>query len=156
MASYYIDKTGGNDNNNGSYNSPWKTLLKANTVGYFLPDDTLFLKRGEVWTNENLIIYNDYFTVDCYGDAEEKPIIRPCIESLNDSEWVHYGNNIYVMAAEEPASGLFSPELFTCCAAQAGDITRIMKCKQQAFISQRCRNIRSGTTAYSVCLCGPG
>ena len=98
MASYYIDKTNGNDNNTGSFLSPWKTLTKANVVGFFLPNDVLFLKRGEVWTNENLIIYNDYFTVDAYGDAEDKPKIRPCTEYYLSVDWVKVpGTDTYVL-----------------------------------------------------------
>ena len=47
---FYVNCSSGNDNNAGtSTSSPWRTLVKANTVS-LLPGDSLLLKRGCTWT----------------------------------------------------------------------------------------------------------
>ncbi len=46
-ATYYVDSTGGNDNNNGT-TAPWKTIARANKPSY-KAGDQLLLKAGGVW-----------------------------------------------------------------------------------------------------------
>ena len=77
---YYIDATGGSDSNNGlSPSSPWKTINKINKTSFFLPGDSILLKRGESW-NETLTVLvggtaGASITLSSYG-AGAKPIIN--------------------------------------------------------------------------------
>src|SRR5690606_1495697 len=62
---YYVDATGGNDNNTGtSINSPWKTISKVNSF-QFGAGSTIHFKRGEHW--------RETLTVDRSG-TENNPI----------------------------------------------------------------------------------
>lgn len=68
---YYVSSSG-DDTNNGSVNTPWKTLAKASAVaakssggGILNPGDRLFFKRGDSFEGN--------FEVKCVG-SEEKPI----------------------------------------------------------------------------------
>lgn len=49
MATYYISQSSGNDNNDGSINSPWKTLSKLSSAG-LQAGDTVYFKRGDTWS----------------------------------------------------------------------------------------------------------
>ena len=52
---YYVDSTGGNDNNSGmATDNAWKTIAKVNASS-FSPGETILFKRGETW-REPLVI----------------------------------------------------------------------------------------------------
>ena len=56
MATYYVDATNGDDGDTGlSAELAWQTLARVNTE-VLVPDDFVLLKRGEVWTGEQLAI----------------------------------------------------------------------------------------------------
>jgi len=55
---YYVDPTNGNDANTGqSGTSAWKTLAKLQTVT-FSAGDTILLKRGSTFQNQQLYFYS--------------------------------------------------------------------------------------------------
>jgi hypothetical protein len=62
---YYLSSSEGNDLNNGTINSPWKTLKKINTVS-LKPGDKVFFKRDD--------IFFGHFVVNGSG-SKRKPII---------------------------------------------------------------------------------
>jgi hypothetical protein len=62
---YYLSSSEGNDLNNGTINSPWKTLKKINTVS-LMPGDKVFFKRDD--------IFFGHFVVNGSG-SKRKPII---------------------------------------------------------------------------------
>jgi len=75
---YYVDATGGNDTNNGQSNATaWRTINKVNNYSFQTGDD-VYLKCGEVWTEEWLYIdwsgaAGNRAVVDAYymdGDTE--------------------------------------------------------------------------------------
>jgi hypothetical protein len=51
LTNYYIDDTGGNDDNDGlSPEKAWKTLRKVSVTTTFGPGDSILFKRGGSWT----------------------------------------------------------------------------------------------------------
>jgi len=75
-ASYFIDFTGGNDGSAGtSSGTAWKTFAPATNVGNgIVSGDTVFLKRGEVWTDTFSFPTNGV-TLDAYGSGA-LPVIK--------------------------------------------------------------------------------
>ena len=76
---YYLDATGGDDNNSGlAPDEAWKSLEKLRGVK-LLPGNKVLLKRGEVFNGELEItgqgIPEDRIYIDAYGDDERKPCI---------------------------------------------------------------------------------
>lgn len=78
---YYIDASGGNDQNSGtSQNKAWKTLTQASQITY-QPGDRILLKAGEVWENQQLYpkgsgTQGRPIIIDQYGDSSlGKPYI---------------------------------------------------------------------------------
>ena len=51
---YYVDATGGSDNNDGT-GAPWQTVAKVNATT-FQPGDSILFKRGETWTGTRLLV----------------------------------------------------------------------------------------------------
>jgi len=93
---YYVDATGGDDNNNGrSDATAWKTISKVNSFN-FQPGDAILFKKGETWREQvtisssgsegNPIIYSSYGT-------GPKPVIN-LAETITG--WTVYSGNIYV------------------------------------------------------------
>lgn len=83
---YYVNIQHGNDNNNGSYSHPWKTLDKVNSVS-FEPGDRIFLRRGQVW-RESLIIRSsgmkgNWIEYGAFGEGNN-PLIK---RTDTYSEW---------------------------------------------------------------------
>jgi hypothetical protein len=50
---YYIDAVAGNDNNNGSINTPWQNVSKLNLLS-IAPGTEIYLKAGSIWTGQRL------------------------------------------------------------------------------------------------------
>ncbi len=76
---YYLDATGGNDNNSGlSPNKAWKSLDKLREVT-LLPNNKVLLKRGDVFIGELEIsaqgLPENRIWIDAYGDGERKPCV---------------------------------------------------------------------------------
>ena len=78
--SYYVDADEGDDDNDGSLESPWRTLEKINSTE-FLPGDKIFLKAGCVWDGvlnpKGNGDENSPITIDQYGEGP-RPIINGC------------------------------------------------------------------------------
>lgn len=79
-ASYYVSNSSGNDSNAGTSSSaPWKTLAKV-SAKVFAAGDTIYLKRGDVWTGETLYArgggQSARITVSPYGTGD-RPMISP-------------------------------------------------------------------------------
>jgi parallel beta-helix repeat protein len=73
-ATYYVDFSNGNDQNNGlSEASPWKTLAKI-TSSKFAPGDIILLRRGSIWREQlNFPSSGSPGTpivIDAYGSGE--------------------------------------------------------------------------------------
>lgn len=82
-ATYYVDATGGNDNNNGTTTATaWKTLTKVNlaldAASTIQPGDTILFKRGETFAGfidvDTSGTAGNIITFDAYGSGA-KPII---------------------------------------------------------------------------------
>lgn len=77
-ATYYVDSTFGNDNNDGlSLSTPWKTINEVNN-SRFQPGDQILFERGKVW-RETLIVPSSGtaekpITFGAYGSGA-KPVI---------------------------------------------------------------------------------
>jgi len=93
---YYVDFTNGEDGNDGkSIELAWKTLSKLKNYN-FAPNDTILLKRGEVW-KEQLRIQssgedNKNILITAYGSGNN-PIIN-LLEPQNLT-WTSIGDNIW-------------------------------------------------------------
>ena len=55
---YYVDATDGMDGAAGTEVAPWKTIGKVNGE-VFNAGDTVYFKRGEVWTDAILTVPSD-------------------------------------------------------------------------------------------------
>lgn len=76
---YYLDATGGNDNNSGvTASQAWKSLEKVNGMT-FGPGDKLLLKKGEVFSGQLEIkgkgTPTSRIVIDTFGEAEKNPCI---------------------------------------------------------------------------------
>lgn len=80
--SYYVSYSDGNDNYDGlSPSSPWKTLDKVSTVT-FNPGDTIYLKCGDIWSGQKLILKGNgtatnMITLTSYGTGNKPVITSP-------------------------------------------------------------------------------
>ena len=78
--SYYIDAIGGNDNNEGTINSPWQSLDKI-TARTFLPGDNIYFKRGTSYNGSVTINGNGTqsmpITVGAYGTGAAPRLTNP-------------------------------------------------------------------------------
>lgn len=80
MAIYYVDATGGNDDNTGlSAALAWKTIAKVN-ASTFNPGDSILFKRGEMW-RETLVVPSSGtaaapITFGCYGSSGPAPVLN--------------------------------------------------------------------------------
>jgi hypothetical protein len=80
MATYYVDKTTGNDSDSGLTEAlAWETIAKVNASS-FSPGDNVLFRRGETW-NEALVVPSEGsagapLTFGVYGTGA-KPILRP-------------------------------------------------------------------------------
>jgi len=80
-ATYYIDATSGNDNNDGrSPGTAWKSIARVNRSG-FNPGDSILFKRGEIWPEGSGLIPSSsgsagkLITFGSYGSGD-LPIIK--------------------------------------------------------------------------------
>ena len=76
---YYLDATGGNDNNSGlTPGKAWKSLEKLREIK-LQPGNKVLLKRGEIFNGELEIsgqgTSGNRISIDAYGDGVQKPCI---------------------------------------------------------------------------------
>ena len=89
-ATYYVDATNGNDNNNGASTlTAWKTVAKVNS-STFSPGDNILFKRGELW-REKLDVPSSGSSVNhlvfgAYGSGS-KPLFLGSLDYDNPSMW---------------------------------------------------------------------
>lgn len=100
---YYVDFIGGNDANNGkSLVSAWKNLTKVNSIT-FLPGDSILLKYGSVWNNQQLApkgsgSENNPIVIAAFGNPEDgKPVLNGNgavrdVVYLYNQEWLEIHN----------------------------------------------------------------
>jgi len=88
VASYYIDATLGDDAADGSIGTPWQTLDKIRLS--VSPGDTVYLKKGETWTGEQIKITlvtptqeSERITIDAYGSGAD-PIVTTSFDNSVD------------------------------------------------------------------------
>ena len=77
---YYVDASGGNDNNSGtSPEQAWKSIVKVNTI-QFQPGDSILFKRGEEWAGalkpQGSGVEGAPIRIASYGEGE-KPVLKP-------------------------------------------------------------------------------
>jgi hypothetical protein len=90
---FYVDATLGLDTNPGTLAAPWQTLAKVN--GYTFPAGAqIFLKKGERWVNQTLIVPADGLSFGAYGTGAN-PIIDG---SLTMTGWALDSGAIYKSA----------------------------------------------------------
>jgi hypothetical protein len=90
---WYVDATLGLDTNPGTQAAPWQTLAKVN--GYTFPANAqIFLKCGERWVNQSLIVHADNLSFGAYGSGAN-PIIDG---SLTMTGWALDSGAIYKTA----------------------------------------------------------
>lgn len=92
---YYVSSSG-DDSNLGTEASPWKTLKKVSDFSFATSDD-VYLKRGETFAGDLLIIHwngtvNDPAIIGAYGIGN-----RPIVSFASPEKENHYG--IYTSAA---------------------------------------------------------
>lgn len=88
-AKYYVSSSIGNDENDGSINSPFKTIEKVNSLS-LKPGDAVFFKCGDVWQGET--IYPKYnnsagdlpIVLSSYGTGRYPAITSPGISEDED------------------------------------------------------------------------
>jgi|AntAceMinimDraft_9_1070365.scaffolds.fasta_scaffold00699_1 hypothetical protein len=78
-ATYYVDATDGNNNNDGlSQSTAWKTIAKVNS-SIFQPGDAILFKRGETWREQLRVPSSgregNPITFSAYGSGD-KPVIK--------------------------------------------------------------------------------
>lgn len=107
VTSYYVDSTNGNDNNSGSFSTPFRTIQKAASV--MAAGDTCYIRTGTY--NETVIPTNS-------GSAGSPITFMPynnetvTIEGADDvTGWTLYSGNIYKATVSAPA-GLFANQVF--------------------------------------------
>lgn len=87
MATYYVDATGGNDDNTGlSTVLAWKTIGKVNGES-FSPSDEILFKKGETLTDARLIppssgTSGNNIVFDAYGSGTD-PTLSPSSDTTN-------------------------------------------------------------------------
>jgi len=97
---YYVDATGGNDNNSGTnITSAWKTIDRV-IDETFLPGDNILFKRGEVWTGEQLEIagYSGTETgLITFGAYSDTALPNPVITTITEHShtWTNQGGNLW-------------------------------------------------------------
>jgi len=111
-ATYYVDATGGNDNNNGlSPTTAWQTIAKVNASS-FDPGDQILFKRGEIWRAQLIVRSSgnsgNPITFGTYGSG-----VNPAISAANDisgDTWTAKGGNVWRknIGATEPRILLFN------------------------------------------------
>jgi len=70
---YYVDKSSGNDQNNGhSASTAWQSLEKVNQT-VFYPGDSIRFRRGQKWTGmmrpKGNGLKNKRIVIESYGDG---------------------------------------------------------------------------------------
>jgi hypothetical protein len=107
---YYVDATGGDDDNSGTTTvAPWETIAKVNSSS-FSPGDSILFKRGETW-EEVLIVPSSGsagggdITFGAY-DSGDDPIIKiPKIGISSGSLWTELDDtDIYYTTLDDPDS----------------------------------------------------
>ncbi|MFT3948540.1 MAG: acetylxylan esterase [Agriterribacter sp.] len=111
---YYVSAKG-NDQNNGSISSPWKTIARINRQ-QLQPGDSILFKRNDTFRG-NLIPCsgnaNAYMFYGAYGKGN-KPLLLGSVNRSYKTDWISIGNNLW------QTSGVFLSG--TTNAADAGNI----------------------------------
>ena len=92
---YYVSPNG-DDSNEGTIESPWKTIKKVNSSA--LPDSIVCFERGGTWRGE--IIAKDGITYTAYGTGRKPNIFASPFNgggSENASKWKQHRTNIWVI-----------------------------------------------------------
>jgi parallel beta-helix repeat protein len=81
QTNYYVDYTGGEDDNPGTEAQPWKTVEKVNSV-IFSPGDHIKFKRGESWSgfvypNASGSEIHGYIVYEAYGTGAAPILANP-------------------------------------------------------------------------------
>lgn len=95
---YYVDSKSGNDGNDGSQATPWKTIDRVN-MATFVAGDTVFFKRGGAFrgtlmpksgTTSGNITYSAYGT-----GTTDKPKLLASFQRNNTTDWTNEGGNLW-------------------------------------------------------------
>lgn len=94
---YFVDSVGGSDDNEGTYDLPWKTIAKVNS-STFQPGDKIGLKAGSEW-RETLTVpssgeVDNYITFGSYETGVKPKILGSKVEtSWNQTGFGTAANN---------------------------------------------------------------
>lgn len=98
---YYFSQSGDDDTGDGSQNTPWKTLAKAQTIHNASSGNTAFLfKRGDEWTETTGLAFTKVnCTIADYGDSSlDKPLFNRFSTSYT-ANWTNDTGNRYVQGS---------------------------------------------------------
>ncbi|MFA5104310.1 MAG: fibronectin type III domain-containing protein [Candidatus Margulisiibacteriota bacterium] len=143
---YYVDSSAGNDNNDGSQGTPWKTINEVNN-STFVPGASVLFKRGREW-REQLTVINSGSGVSpiifgSYGSGE-KPIINGAVAV---SPWQQVGSsNIYTSPLAGQPDMVFFGGIRGTAAASAVELTQ----DKQWFWDNNVLNIYSLASPSSI------
>jgi len=88
-APYYLSSSNGDDNNEGTITSPWKTLTKISSVSLF-PGDTVYFKKGDRFDGHFVVngsgSEESPLVITSYGSGE-KPIITGEVGAANGGDY---------------------------------------------------------------------
>ena len=95
---YYVDNTGGNDNNSGtSPSQAWRSVYKVN-ISTFSPGDNIYFKRGGIWRDQLKANYAGSagapITYGAYGSGD-KPVISA---AQLRSGWAQYSGSVWSLS----------------------------------------------------------
>jgi len=90
MANYYVDSANGNDDNNGSLNSPFKTLKKAGQTA--VNSDTVYVRRGLEYQGQST--FTNYINIKSYG-VGKNPLVCCYYKNAPSATFMQVQKNIW-------------------------------------------------------------
>ena len=94
---YYFSQDGNDSSGDGSLETPWQTIAKANsTITASSGDITLYFRRGDIWEEaDTLTVNRDNVTISDYGSGN-RPFFNCFAEKIaSGSTWTSEGSDVY-------------------------------------------------------------
>ena len=96
---YYISSSSGNDNNQGSENSPWNSISKISNIE-LSPGDSIFFKKGDTFVGQFKVngsgSEDKPIVITSYGSSNDKPIISGSGDNISGGDFqeaIYVNNN---------------------------------------------------------------
>lgn len=105
---YHVSSSTGNDSNDGSINSPWKTISKVNSMSdSFKAGDYILFKTGDSFVGQIDVkksgLSSDPIIYGAYGDGERPKIYGSTVIT----GWTKHSGNIYKAKVDQDVVRLF-------------------------------------------------